>query len=151
MRPRSAVQNVLADKYNKELKGNQDREITKIGELPLQFPFDPFQFFFGIFGFLTIIPIIAFIIILISVAKFCERVSQGSSGFTVQPPAFVIPERHRRQSTRSDGSTMQTVRLPERCPSCGASLSHESIDWVGPLEAECNYCGATVRATFEEI
>ncbi|MGV9169956.1 MAG: hypothetical protein ACOC38_08480 [Promethearchaeia archaeon] len=74
-----------------------------------------------------------------------------STGFSVQPPTYVIPEEHRRESNVSDSSSMQSVRLPEKCPSCGASLSHEAIDWVGPLEAKCSYCGATVHATFEEV
>lgn len=71
-------------------------------------------------------------------------------GFTVTPPSFVIPERHQRGG-RSDGNTVKTVRLPEKCPSCGASMSHEAIDWTGPLEARCNYCGSTVHAKFENI
>ncbi|MBS3795264.1 MAG: hypothetical protein KGY80_10220 [Candidatus Thorarchaeota archaeon] len=120
----------------------------------MQFPFNPFDFFDLFFGFSTIFflfPVIFFIIFVVVIVRVCQGISQSTSGFTVQPPSYVIPERHRREGTRSDGSTMQTVRLPERCPSCGASLSHESIDWVGPLEAKCSYCGATVRATFEEI
>ncbi|MBD3157295.1 MAG: hypothetical protein GF309_00775 [Candidatus Lokiarchaeota archaeon] len=120
----------------------------------MQFPFSPFEFFdffFGFSAFFLLFPIIFFVIFLIVSFKVCKGIGQTASGFTVQPPSFVIPERHREQGTRRDGSTMQTVRLPERCPSCGASLSHESIDWVGPLEAKCSYCGATVRATFEEV
>ncbi|MFO7836942.1 MAG: hypothetical protein R6V83_09815 [Candidatus Thorarchaeota archaeon] len=117
----------------------------------MQFPFYPFDFFFGFFGMFALFPIIFIIIFIAVLVKMCRGMSQGISGVTVQPPAFVIPEKRRRDSTRSDGSSMQTVRLPERCPSCGASLSHETIDWVGPLEAKCSYCGGTVRASFEEI
>jgi hypothetical protein len=73
-----------------------------------------------------------------------------SHGFTIEAPSFVIPEEH-RGSTRRDGSQMTTVRLPERCPSCGANITQEGIDWTGPLEARCSYCGATVRASFERV
>ena len=59
-------------------------------------------------------------------------------------------DRYRGQR-RSDGSEMTTVRLPEKCPSCGASISQEGINWTGPLEAECSYCGSTLRATFERV
>ena len=31
---------------------------------------------------------------------------------------------------------------PSFCASCGAGLSSESIDWVGPLSVKCPYCGA---------
>jgi hypothetical protein len=71
-------------------------------------------------------------------------------GFTLEAPSFVIPDQHRGQR-RSDGTEMKTVRLPEKCPSCTAALSHEGIDWTGPLEAKCNYCGGALRATFENI
>jgi rRNA maturation protein Nop10 len=70
--------------------------------------------------------------------------------FTIEPPPFVIPDEYRGQR-RSDGSEMKTVRLPEKCPSCGAAVSHEGIDWTGPLEAKCNYCGGTLRANFESV
>ncbi len=61
-----------------------------------------------------------------------------------------LPDAYRPPG-RTDGAQMKTVRLPERCPSCGGSLSHESIDWVGPMEAQCTYCGGTVRARFEDV
>ncbi len=115
----------------------------------MQFSFDFFDFFFSFFGFFFIIPFIIFIIIFVfAISKICQAgktMSQG--GWTIEPPSFVIP--HAR--TRSDGSDMKTVRLPDRCPSCGASLSYEGIDWVGPMEAKCNYCGGTVKARFENV
>lgn len=70
--------------------------------------------------------------------------------FTMDAPEYAIPDEHRGQR-RSDGSDIRTVRVPTKCPNCGASLSQEDIDWVGPLEAECKYCGASVRATFERV
>jgi hypothetical protein len=71
-------------------------------------------------------------------------------GFSIEAPSFVIPDQHRGQR-RSDGSEMKTVRLPEKCTSCGAAVSTEGIDWTGPLEAKCNYCGGTLRASFESV
>ena len=35
---------------------------------------------------------------------------------------------------------------PTTCPSCGAELSEENVDWVGPLRLQCPYCGATIDA-----
>ncbi|TFF96461.1 hypothetical protein EU546_01360 [Candidatus Thorarchaeota archaeon] len=37
-------------------------------------------------------------------------------------------------------------QIPSRCPSCGASISTEEVDWVGPLQAKCPYCNATMDA-----
>lgn len=122
----------------------------------MQFDFwEPFESIFQFFNiFFIIVPIfIIVIIIIVVVGVFRAGTSMSreiARGFTVEAPSFVIPDRY-RDRTRSDGSQMTTVRLPERCPSCGASLSHEGIDWVGPLEAKCSYCGGTVRANFERL
>jgi hypothetical protein len=117
--------------------------------------FDPFNQIFGTFTTMFIVIMIFVVVIVIIGVAFACRASSGiassvARGFTMEAPSFVIPERHRGQ-TRSDGSEMKTVRLPEKCPSCGASISHEGIDWTGPLEAKCNYCGGTLRATFERV
>jgi hypothetical protein len=120
--------------------------------------FDFFDIFGDIFGTFTmmfmIIPIIMIVIVIIIVVTVCRAGSGVATtmarGFTVEAPSFVIPQQDRGHR-RSDGSEMTTVRLPEKCPSCNAGLSHEGIDWTGPLEAKCNYCGGTVRASFERI
>lgn len=116
--------------------------------------FDPF----GIFGaFTTMLIVITIVVIIIIVVGFyfvCRAssgvVSSVSRGFTLEAPSFVIPD-HQRGQRRSDGTEMKTVRLPDRCPSCGAAISQEGIDWTGPLEAKCNYCGGTLRAKFESV
>ncbi len=101
-----------------------------------------------------IIPIIFVIVVIIIVFTVCRAGSGVAAsvarGFTMEAPSFVIPEQDRGQR-HSDGREMTTVRLPEKCPTCSAGLSHEGIDWTGPLEAKCNYCGGTVRASFERI
>jgi hypothetical protein len=102
----------------------------------------------------VVIPIIFAVFVIIIVVTVCRSGARVAGnvvrGFTIEAPSFVIPERYRGQ-TRSDGSQMTTVRLPDRCPSCGAAISQEGIDWVGPLEAKCSYCGGTLRATFERV
>ncbi|MGY5879151.1 MAG: hypothetical protein RTV31_02825 [Candidatus Thorarchaeota archaeon] len=49
---------------------------------------------------------------------------------------------------RSDTPSRQksVYRVPPICPSCGADINTETVDWVGPLQAKCPYCGATVEA-----
>lgn len=116
--------------------------------------FGPFDFFFSIFGAIgimfIIVPVLMFIIVIVVIVKVCAVGSQAVRGVLVDAPAFAIPERY-RGSVRSDGTEIRTVRLPERCTSCGAAIVQEHIDWVGPLEARCNYCGSTVRAHFERV
>lgn len=40
---------------------------------------------------------------------------------------------------------------PSFCKDCGASLSAESIEWVGPLTVKCPYCGATHPTEKREV
>ncbi len=116
---------------------------------------DPFSSFFEILGLrfviIPIIIVIVFIGVAVTVCRGGAGIARGvARGFTMDAPPFVIPDRHRGK-TRSDGSEMTTVRLPEKCPSCGAGISQEDIDWTGPLEARCNYCGGILRAKFEKV
>jgi predicted nucleic acid binding AN1-type Zn finger protein len=121
----------------------------------LQLVFDIFGDIFGTFT-LVIIGFFIFVIVIVIIGVgFACRAGSGvastmTRGFSIEAPSFVIPDRHRGQR-RSDGSEMKTVRLPEKCPSCGAAVSQEGIDWTGPLEAKCNYCGGTLRASFESV
>ncbi|MHA2187404.1 MAG: hypothetical protein ACW99V_04120, partial [Candidatus Thorarchaeota archaeon] len=107
--------------------------------------------FFSFFSLMFfVVPIIFVVVFIIIAIKVCNVGSKAVGSFTLEAPSFVIPDQH-REGQRTDGSHIKTVRLPEKCPSCSAALSHEGIDWVGPLEAQCTYCGGTVRATFESI
>ena len=40
---------------------------------------------------------------------------------------------------------------PRFCKDCGANLSAESIEWVGPLTVKCPYCGATHPTEKREV
>ncbi|NHI90345.1 MAG: hypothetical protein EAX87_12535 [Candidatus Thorarchaeota archaeon] len=40
---------------------------------------------------------------------------------------------------------------PRFCTECGASISSEQIEWVGPLSVKCPYCGATLATEKREI
>jgi hypothetical protein len=122
----------------------------------LQFDFfDPFGDIFGTFSLMFTVFLIVTVIIVIVVVVFVCKAGSGiatsvARGFTIEAPSFVIPDQYRGER-RSDGSEIRTVRLPDRCPSCGASVSQEGIDWTGPLEAKCNYCGGTLKASFERL
>lgn len=56
-------------------------------------------------------------------------------------------------SSRGDESKERTYihEPPSVCKSCGASLSTESIEWVGPLSVKCSYCGATHATEKREV
>ncbi len=40
---------------------------------------------------------------------------------------------------------------PSFCSDCGAALSSEGIEWVGPLTVKCPYCGATHATEKREV
>ncbi|MFW9804214.1 MAG: hypothetical protein ACFFFC_16255 [Candidatus Thorarchaeota archaeon] len=98
---------------------------------------------------LLVIPI-AIIIFVIVLLRLFRVGSKIIGGFTMEAPPSAIPKRERGQ-VRTDGTEIRTVRVPSKCPNCGALLSQSDIQWVGPLEAKCNYCGSSVRAQFERI
>ena len=37
------------------------------------------------------------------------------------------------------------VILPTHCPSCGASIKPDEIEWLDEITAECDYCGSPIR------
>lgn len=106
---------------------------------------------FDNFIIVSIIIVVLWVALLSLVCFANTRDAHGvAQDSTMETPPFAIPDRHRGQ-TRYDGSEMTTVRLPAKCPLCGAAINQEGIDWVGPLEAKCSYCGGTLRASFERV
>ena len=55
--------------------------------------------------------------------------------------------------TRPDEKKEKTfIHEPPRfCEDCGAALSAEGIEWVGPLTVRCPYCGATHATEKREV
>ena len=109
------------------------------------------------FELMMLITVLAFLIPLF-VCIFAVRRSRRTSAplrrtesILIDAPMHVIPEEHQGSVQTHGSRRTTTVRLPVECPSCGAQVSHESVDWTGPLEAQCGYCNATMRATFENI
>jgi hypothetical protein len=112
---------------------------------------DPFGFLNIIGSFFMIFGIIVIAVLIIGVVV-CLRMRSSTSDSSiqiVQAPHTAIPDRYKARAEEDDGLRM--VRIQTQCPECNAALSQETIDWVGPLEAKCEYCGATVVAKFEKI
>jgi hypothetical protein len=38
------------------------------------------------------------------------------------------------------------ILLPTHCPSCGAIINPNEVDWLDDVTAECEYCGSPLRA-----
>ncbi len=112
--------------------------------------YDDFSALYAAHGVLLIIAPVLLVGLLVAIAYGVKSRGRRSTdqGMQIEAPAFVIPKSYRQKPEAAD---IRTVRLPTKCPSCGASLSQEGIDWTGPLEAKCNYCGSVVRARLERL
>ena len=95
--------------------------------------------------------LIPLVICIVAVRRTRRTTKQVMDTILVEAPMHAIPEDHEGSVQVHGSRRTTTVRLPTTCPSCGAQVSHESVDWVGPLEAQCGYCNATIRATFENV
>lgn len=99
---------------------------------------------------ITVIPLVLCVFI-IRRARRTSTPLRRTESILVDAPMHIIPEEHQGSVQTHGSRRTTTVRLPVECPSCGAQVSHESVDWVGPLEAQCSYCNATIRASLENI
>ena len=48
--------------------------------------------------------------------------------------------------TYSAKSATKLPAVPTHCPSCGAPLRSDEVEWLDDVTAECGYCGSPVRA-----
>ncbi|MEM2142615.1 MAG: hypothetical protein QXQ81_05115 [Candidatus Thorarchaeota archaeon] len=111
-----------------------------------------------IFGFFSSFPLVApmpfsmimpafiGIFLLIVIAGIIKSVSGGAS-----PPTGQTSFPHPGPQTASTGHRRVVLVPPNFCSRCGASLPAEKVDWVGPLQVACPYCGATLSAVEREL
>jgi hypothetical protein len=48
-------------------------------------------------------------------------------------------------SAPSLDSTAERPMLPTYCPSCGAGVRQDEVEWLDDVTAECAYCGSPIR------
>ncbi|MFW9960517.1 MAG: hypothetical protein ACFFDV_05835 [Candidatus Thorarchaeota archaeon] len=56
-----------------------------------------------------------------------------------------------RQTPTASREKSYIYEPPRFCKDCGAALTSEGIEWVGPLSIKCPYCGATQATEKREI
>ncbi|NHI83944.1 MAG: hypothetical protein EAX81_06555 [Candidatus Thorarchaeota archaeon] len=107
----------------------------------MPFPFSLIPIGMAIFGFILCIGVLT------SSSRTAEPVGVGS-GYSISTTGDAMyADRRRSYSPRRK----VVFQVPPMCPSCGAPLSTESVEWVGPLECQCPYCFATVEAEEREL
>ncbi|KXK15875.1 MAG: hypothetical protein UZ14_CFX002000226 [Chloroflexi bacterium OLB14] len=48
---------------------------------------------------------------------------------------------------KENSATKKQVTLPTHCPSCGAIVNSNEVEWLDGVTAECDYCGSPIRAS----
>ena len=117
-----------------------------IGVFAISIPF--FSFFgfvpFAMAGFGVVFCLVA----LRSNSGFARSRRRVGSGYSISTTGDAMYSDSRRRMPSYRRSSQRVVyQVPPRCPSCGASLNSEQVEWVGPLQAQCPYCLATVEAS----
>lgn len=49
------------------------------------------------------------------------------------------------QAPNTQSMSSKQAVLPTHCPSCGAALKPDEVEWLDQVTAECGYCGSPVR------
>jgi endogenous inhibitor of DNA gyrase (YacG/DUF329 family) len=109
----------------------------------LQWPFDFFSDFFRLTFIMMIIGVVSFLvffgIIVIIICRASKASRQQARIMYEVPNVPAKPERHIIRET-----------LPTKCPECLAPISYEKVNWVGPRQAQCPYCGHVVELQEQE-
>ena len=105
------------------------------------FPFSTIPMVMAAIAFFICIAVIA------GSSRTIRPVGVGS-GYSISTTGDAMYADHYAQPSRQSKVVFQ---VPTQCPSCGAPLSSENVEWVGPLQAQCPYCFMTVDASEREI
>ena len=57
----------------------------------------------------------------------------------IKSPETTAPE------TESTEAQVKRPILPTHCPSCGAAVRPDEVEWLDEVTAECDYCGSPIR------
>jgi hypothetical protein len=107
----------------------------------------------GITGGMEFFAIVPFAMGLFGVIM-CIAVLRGSSSQTkISYPktSGVSSYSGDRMTSRRREERRVLYQVPARCPSCGAHINEEVVDWVGPLQAQCPYCNATIEVIGRDL
>lgn len=90
------------------------------------------------------------VVLCIAIAKGNTGVARArrmGSGYSISTTGDAMYSDSHGTTVHSPESSRRVVfEIPRECPSCGASLNSEQVEWIGPLQAQCPYCLATIEA-----
>ena len=107
---------------------------------------------FGVPFFLPLVPIgmgLFGFVMCVAILRQGRRGASGHSGMPIYRDETVVYTGDysiRPDISRETRGSKSIYQVPPHCPSCGADINTEDVDWVGPLQAKCPYCSATIEA-----
>ena len=96
------------------------------------------------------IPLIICIYLIATADKRARAKSGSSSVYRYRDETLVYTGDYEIHSQPKPKTGDAVYLIPANCPSCNGSLDSDSVDWIGPLQAKCPHCGATVEAEMRE-
>ncbi len=73
-----------------------------------------------------------------------ELNARGLTAEAAEIARLVQANRLRRAALDRPGPARKQ-QLPAHCPSCGAAVHPDEVEWLDDLTAECAYCGSPLR------
>ncbi|MFX1563145.1 MAG: hypothetical protein ACFFDP_07545 [Promethearchaeota archaeon] len=99
-------------------------------------------------GLMGLVPIIIIIVLILAIGGIFIFAIRTQPTEPITLPSTDMPK------TTPHPPISRTQRLlyqlPKECSECGAPLNWEEVDWVGPLQAKCPYCGHTAEMRLKE-
>jgi hypothetical protein len=60
-------------------------------------------------------------------------------------------EKDLRNAVSFDRPEAMIPKLPSKCSACGAPVSMQNVEWVGPLSAQCSRCGSAIDVEWQKL
>jgi hypothetical protein len=67
------------------------------------------------------------------------------------PSIVERPEKDHRNVPSSGGPEAVIPKLPPKCSACGAPVSMQNVEWVGPLNAQCSRCSSAIDVEWQKL
>ena len=74
-----------------------------------------------------------------------ELTARGLSNEAAEMESFLKQLSPSMPVMESQATPAKRPILPTHCPSCGAALRADEVEWLDDVTAECAYCGSPVR------
>lgn len=74
-----------------------------------------------------------------------ELLERGLEKEAAEIEAWTMSPEASLSETGSQENDVKRPVLPTHCPSCGAAVQPDEVEWLDDVTAECAYCGSPVR------